>query len=272
MDKFLETEGKRIHYTLCGSGDVMVLLHGFTESLSIWDRFSAALSQRFRVICIDLPGHGQSDCLYPIHSMEMMAGIVREVLSLESVSRCVLTGHSMGGYVSLAFAEHYPDLLAGLCLFHSSAYADSAETRQNRQRTNQLIGENHFHFLSSFIPSLFAPAHQQTLKEQIDLLVEASKQMSAPAVMAANAGMAGRPDRTHVLRSLSCPVMFVAGKLDSRVPFEKVAEQLVLPHNASALFLGDCGHMGYLEAPDETFSALYNFGNYCFHQTPIPLA
>ena len=101
-----------IHYKVEGKlhQHTIVLLHGFTESLDIWDDFSAELSVDFKVICIDLPGHGNSGCIGDAHTMELMADVVKTIIDKEKVNECVIIGHSMGGYVALAFAEKYPDV------------------------------------------------------------------------------------------------------------------------------------------------------------------
>jgi pimeloyl-ACP methyl ester carboxylesterase len=264
MNTFYSYYGKKIHYSAKGEGNAIVLLHGFTETLNIWNEFSDRLSQSFRVICIDLPGHGLSECIADTHSMDLMADCVKKVLAHLGINELVLAGHSMGGYVSLALTEKYPEMIKGLCLFHSTAYADSDETRENRRRTNEFIRKNHFHFLCDFIPSLFTEPNQEKYKEEIKKLIHVAKQMSAEAVIAANSGMGARPDRTDVLKNSKFPVIIIAGKQDSRMPFEKALEQIAMPNDCVALVMGDVAHMGYLEAKEKTFYALKTFADGCF--------
>ncbi|PKP26115.1 MAG: alpha/beta hydrolase, partial [Bacteroidetes bacterium HGW-Bacteroidetes-22] len=113
----IQFQGKTIHFRIQGEGETIVLLHGFLESLAIWDTFSKELARDFRVISIDLPGHGQSDTIDAIHSMELMSEVLHEVLVLNSIDRCVIIGHSMGGYVTLAFTARYPEMTAAIALF-----------------------------------------------------------------------------------------------------------------------------------------------------------
>ena len=120
----------------------MVLLHGFLFSSGIWHDLAASLARSYRVICIDLPGHGESGCFGYVHSMELMAQAVKAVLDQLRLKRYVMAGHSMGGYVALAFAELYPDNLRGLALFHCTAYPDTAEKRHERERAANLIAGN----------------------------------------------------------------------------------------------------------------------------------
>mgnify|MGYP001231122076 CR=1 FL=1 len=264
MEAFCHYKHFNIHYKHQGTGHTVVLIHGFTESLNIWNEFSERLSEFYHVVTVDLPGHGLSECVANVHTMEIMADCIKTVLAELGIKECVIIGHSMGGYVTLAFAEENPAMVRGLGLFHSNAFPDSAETIKNRMRTNNIIKNNHFNFLSEFIPSLFAPANQMKFVSEINAMVNESKRMSADAVIAANSGMAERPDRTHVLKNASCPVLFIAGKLDTRIPFDKVVEQIGMPNDSVALLLGDIAHMGYLEAKEKTYYAVKTFIDGCF--------
>lgn len=264
MEKFAEISGKKIFYRISGNGPVLMLVHGFTESMDIWVDFAQQLSKDFTVITPDLPGHGLSECIDSVHSMELMALCLKTILEAEGVKQSVIIGHSMGGYAALAFAENYPEMISGLGLFHSTVYADTRETKQNRARTNEVIRQNHFHFLSEFIPSLFAPDNRKKFKAEIDSMRKKSEQMSAEAIIAANSGMAQRPDRSHVISNGCYPVLIIAGKLDSRVPFARALNIAALPKQCYALFLGDIGHMGYLEARNATLKAVKHFTGDCF--------
>jgi pimeloyl-ACP methyl ester carboxylesterase len=114
-----------VFFTDQGEGPALVLLHGFLEDSSIFGNLMAGLSDDFRIVTIDLPGHGQSGILGYVHTMEDMAEAVNTVLSGLQIADCMMVGHSMGGYVALAFAALYPQSLLALGLFHSSAAADS---------------------------------------------------------------------------------------------------------------------------------------------------
>jgi pimeloyl-ACP methyl ester carboxylesterase len=254
-------ENVPIHYKVEGKlhQHAIVLLHGFTESLDIWDDFSAELSVDFKVICIDLPGHGSSGCIGETHTMELMADVVKTILDKEKVKKCVIIGHSMGGYVTLAFAEKYPKYMQGLGLFHSSALPDTQEGKINRAKAIEAIGKNHSGFVMNFIPDLFAPCHRKPLKKKIDILIDKASEMSKQSIIASQRGMMERGDKRDVLKKAIYPVLFIAGKQDTRIPFEKVLEQIVLPKDTVALLLHDIAHMGYLEARDKTIYAVKCF-------------
>lgn len=117
MIKFTTFRKARIRYSDEGKGRTIVLIHGFPENLEIWKEFSAILSKGFRVIAIDLPGLGESENIGYVHTMDLMAKCVHSVLEELQLRKYVLVGHSMGGYVGLAFAELFPENIKGLCLF-----------------------------------------------------------------------------------------------------------------------------------------------------------
>ena len=153
---YVLVKGNKLHYSLQGKGKTIVLLHGFMESLNLWKYFTRRLSSGFRVLSIDLPGHGLSENIRKVHSMELMADTVNAVLKELGIASCHMVGHSMGGYVSLAFAERYPRKLKGLTLFHSHAMADSAEARKNRDRAIKLVSQDKIGYVQNFFPLLFA--------------------------------------------------------------------------------------------------------------------
>ena len=264
MKLYMDLGNGRISYTIRGRGDVLVLLHGFTESREIWDSYAEALSEEFRVICPDLPGHGGSSSFSEVHTMEFMAEVTAGVLDHHGIDSCVIIGHSMGGYVALAFAEAYPDRVKGLGLFHSSAYADSPEVAANRLRAVNAVKSSHASFVSAFIPELFTEANRRKYDTQIERLVTRAAQMSAESLVASINGMKERPDRSGVLERAAYPVLFIAGKLDQRVPFDKILEQLSMPRDCVALLMGDVAHMGYIEAQSKCLYAITTFTRGCY--------
>lgn len=255
----IQLKNTTINYTKTGEGNTLVLLHGFTESLEIWDDFVHELSNHYRVISIDLPGHGKSSCVAEVHTMDLMADCVKQVLDNIKVENCVMIGHSMGGYVILAFADKYPQMLKGFGLFHSSAASDTEEGKKNRSRAIEIIKQNHHNFLASFIPDLFTPENRIKHSLEIEKLVEAAKSMTMEGVVAAQEGMLVRVNRYKTLENSTVPVLFIAGQKDSRIPFSKVMEQVSLPPESYLLSLREVAHMGYIEAREETLGFIKSF-------------
>lgn len=247
-------------YIDTGSGDTLVFLHGFCESKQVWAEFMKPLQQQFRTIALDLPGHGGNTGISIPYSMESMAEEVKHRLEELDVDECILVGHSMGGYVSMAFAEKYSYMLRGLCLFHSSALPDTDEKKENRTKTIDFVKRNGVtEYINPFIEPLFHPENRDRLKEEIEMMKEIGRQTPEATVVGALAAMRDRSDRTHVLQEAKFPVLFIFGKEDGAVPLEKALEQCHLPDNSTVLFLGKIGHMGMFERREETQKALKNF-------------
>ena len=191
--------------------------------------------------------------------MELMADVIYNILKEERIRKCVMIGHSMGGYVTLAFAEKYPQLLKGFGLFHSHPFADTPEGRQNRERMIALIRKDKLGFITQFFGDLFAPATLENFKHEIEKLIHETGKMSKEDVIAAQEGMKIRQDKTHVLRNTGIPVLLIIGMKDTRIPVDKTWEVVNLPQHAELQLFQEIAHMGFVEAPKETLSAIRGF-------------
>ncbi len=261
--KYLDID---IIYQISGSGPALVLIHGFIESKAIWENFTTELQAEFTVLSIDLPGHGESGTIAEEHSMQLMAGAVKEVLNVENIEKAVVAGHSMGGYVALQFAVDNEELLQGLVLFHSHANADSDEAKENRRRTINIVQQNRGGFIRQFIPDLFDQKHVEEYGDAIQKLQDQAALMTPEAIVAALAGMRDRTNQLQYLLLTEIPVLFIIGKQDSRMPYNQVLAQAVIPSHSEILLLEDVGHMGFIEAPGITLQALMHFAIRCFQE------
>jgi len=264
MQDYITYKGKKIYFLEKGNGHTIVLLHGFLENMSMWEYISQKLSASYRVIAIDLPGFGNSDCLAEVHEMETLAEVVNEVLIIRRVKDCLMLGHSMGGYVTLAFAEKYPDKLKGFGLLHSHALADTDEAKVNRDRAIVVVNSNRGAFIFNFFPALFAPDNIDKHEQDIEKLHADAMKTSPKAIVAALKGMKDRTDKKHVLMNSKIPVLFILGKNDSRIPFEKTLEQTLLPEHCDLIILDNAGHMGHIEAKKKVLNAIENFAKKIF--------
>lgn len=247
-------------YTDHGSGDALVFLHGFCESKEVWSEFTKPLQQKFRILALDLPGFGENIPNTGSYSMESMADEVKRQLDELSIKNFLLVGHSMGGYVGMAFAEKYGHLLRGLCLFHSSALPDTDEKKEQRNKSIDFV-ERHGvdNFINPFTEPLFYEGNRARLQQEIELMKNIGKATPKESITGALAAMRDRPDRTQVLREAKYPVLFIFGKEDGAVPLDKALEQCHLPGNSMVYFLEKTGHMGMFERTYETRKALENF-------------
>jgi len=233
-------------------------------SLEIWKDFSTVLSKKYRVISIDLPGHGKTENFSETHTMDFMAETVKAVLENLKIEKCVMAGHSMGGYAALSFAEKYTDFLQGLCLFHSHAMPDTPEAKINRERAINAVSLNRKGFINQFISELFAPENLEKLKEYIEDQKEKARQIPKETIIAAQSGMKERSGKINLLTEISVPILFIVGKKDSRIPIDKILVQTILPTHSEVLILGKVGHMGFIEATEETMKTLDCFVNKTF--------
>jgi len=253
-----------LNYTDTGNGPVVVLLHGFCESNSLWNFFSSGLSKYYRVICPDFPGFGETPFLQDEISIEELADHVKYLIDDLNISVCTLIGHSLGGYVGLAFAEKYPEKLNGLGLFHSTAFADSDQKKVNRNKTISFLEEHGIKkFAQSFVSPLFAPEKRTMFSEDIENLTKVCASSNNLAVIAVTKAMRDRLDRTEVLKNLEIPVLYIVGKEDTAVTLESSLAQICFPKNAIVHLLDNVGHMGMIENKSFTFKAVKTFTDFC---------
>lgn len=255
---------KQIAYHKKGQGKCLVLLHGFPMDSRVWTDFIDKLSETFCVIAPDLPGLGKSEVLAERHEMPLMADAVAAILEAEQISKCVLAGHSMGGYVGMAFANKYAKKLVGLALLHSHASADDEQGRENRNQAILKIQDNKKVFLTDFVEGLFDKKFATHNPEAVRFITDITLSQEKQAVVAAMAGMRDRESHIELLSKLKVPVLFVLGKSDSRMPVVKIMAQAGLPQHAELLMLEGVGHMGFLESPFIEMNALKAFVLRCY--------
>ncbi len=250
----------RIAYTDSGKGfPNVVLLHGFLESKTIWADYVKELSARFRVITIDLPGHGQTEDIGYYHSMELMADVVHGVMHHLGLRRYFMVGHSMGGYVSLAFAQKYPASLKGICLFNSTAMPDDAARKKVRDKAIKVAKKDHLKYVEVTLEGFFSADFRKKNDKKIAALIETAQAISAKGIVACLHGMKDRPGYLDMLAESNLPVLFIAGENDKTVPLESLRLQAGKVPNSTLAVIADCGHIGYLEKPHQCLKALKKF-------------
>ena len=253
----LEYKGINIFYKDEGKGQVIVLLHGFLENSKMWDAFLPKLTQKNRVVCIDLLGHGQTDCLGYIHSMELMAKVVEAVLNHLKIKQSFFIGHSMGAYVALAFAEKNPNALAGLCLMNSTADEDSKERKKNRDRAILAVKQNHKMFIRLAISNLFSPDNRTTFIEDIKQITREALQTPLQGIVAALEGMKIRPNREVILISKKIRVMMIISKKDPVLDYNLLVLQ-AKKANIKVVEFPD-GHMSHIENKSDFLHNIVHF-------------
>jgi pimeloyl-ACP methyl ester carboxylesterase len=237
-------------------------LHGYLESLNVWDDFAGLIQPHARVIAPDLPGHGISEVKGSVHTMEFLADTVRAALVELGVAKCTIVGHSMGGYVALAFAAKYPEMLDGLVLFSSTPNPDSEAKKEDREREIGIIEAGKKELLARTVPSKgFAADNRRRFAAEIEDLSELIMLTEDEGIVALLRGMAERADRNEMLRKLSVPQLFILGRKDEYITPE-VAEQVIAAQpQAQVVWLENSGHNGFIEQPREAAEALLGFMN-----------
>jgi len=251
MNTFVLFKKAKIYYSDSGKGEPNILLHGFLENSTMWKSFIPQWSKKNRIVTIDLLGHGQSECLGYIHSMELMAEAVAKVLSHLKIKKATIIGHSMGGYVALAFAELYPATVNGLCLMNSTTKPDSKDKQKNRDRAIEAVKHNHKTFIRVSISNLFRPKNRHIFSEQIKLVKKEALKTSIQSIIAALEGMKIRKDREHIFKLGDYKKMMIISKKDPVLDFNSLLEQAAKT-NALVVELPD-GHMSHIENK-ESFS------------------
>lgn len=259
MDKTIIHKGRSLFYRSLGEGKPVVLLHGFAEDGEIWSSQVNYLQERCRLIIPDLPGSGRSEFTDDV-SMEAMAEAVNAVVAEEKITDVIMIGHSMGGYVTLAYAEKFPNLVKAFGLFHSTAYADSEDKKAKRIKNITSI-ESHGSrkFLKQSVPGLFSSDFKDAHPEIVEQLIDRYKTFDLRSLAAYQQAIIQRTDKTDVLKRTSKPVLFIIGKHDNAVPFDDSLQLCHLPALSYIHILEQSGHMGMLEETQKSNRALQHF-------------
>ena len=247
----------KISFTDDGKGTAVVLLHGFLENKTMWDKYVSALSKNHRVITIDLLGHGESECLGYVHTMEDQADMIFAVLISLRIRKIVLVGHSMGGYVALAFAELYPDNVKGLFLLNSTSRADSDERKINRDRAIKAVKQNYTNFVRISISNLFSEDNREVLAKEIEKVKLQALKTPLQGIVASLEGMKIRKDREVLLHFAPYPIQLVLGKKDGVLIYDDTIDQIEGTKVELTTFPD--GHMSHIENEKELKIVLLEF-------------
>lgn len=253
----LHYKNAKLHYRDVGQGPTVVLLHGFLENLNMWIDITKSLENTHRVISLDLLGHGQTENIGYVHSMEEQAGMLKHLLDHLKIFKCFLIGHSMGGYISLAFADLYPDMLQGLCLMNSTAEADSEDKKHNRDRGIKAVKQNHKTFIRIAIPGLFSEANRSVFTNEIEQITKEALSLGQQGIIASLEGMKNRIDRSHLLEQSDFPVLMIIGKKDPALDYKRLLEQTKNKQVQAVIF--EDGHMSHIENKEALIRAFKKF-------------
>lgn len=246
-----------IYYTKKGKGESIILLHGFLENVIMWDAFVDDLAKTHQVVCIDLLGHGKTDCIGYIHTMTDMAEAVFAVLKTEKINKIKCVGHSMGGYVALALAELYPEIFTSLCLMNSSFEADDDERKTQRKRANTLVKNNFENMVRMSFSNLFAPKSKKRFLQEFNNALSIALKTPLQGYIAAQEGMRIRPNRFTVFRDLKAKKAIIISHKDLVVN-SSILKTKTQNLNVEIIEFSE-GHMSHIENKSELSYFLNRF-------------
>jgi pimeloyl-ACP methyl ester carboxylesterase len=255
--KTITYKNTKISFTDQGKGTAVVLLHGFLENKSMWDNYIMVLTKNNRVITIDLLGHGETECLGYVHAMEDQADMVYALLLFLKLRKVVLVGHSMGGYIALAFAELFPDYVKGLFLLNSTSRADSEEKKINRDRAIVAVKQNYGAFVSMSIANLFSEDNRERLVDAIEKVKKQALKTPLQGIVAALEGMKIRKDREVILHFAPYPIQVVLGEKDGVLIYDDTIDQIEGTKVELTTFPD--GHMSHIENEAELKKVMSDF-------------
>lgn len=261
VEKFIMAGETPLHICDSEQGEkCVVLLHGYLESMLVWDEFIPHIYKKVRVVTLDLPGHGISAVLGEEHSMDFLADTVAAAMEALGIAHYTVVGHSMGGYVALALCARYPERLDGLVLLSSTPNPDTEEKAENRRREIALVKSGKKELLARVAPAAgFAAENRRRMQDAIADLTEQITVTEDEGIVALLNGMIGRADQNEMLQKSPVRQLFILGRKDEYITAE-VAEAMVARHpQAAVVWLENSGHMGFLEEPQATAEALLNF-------------
>ncbi len=257
MMKSILYKNTKISYSDSGTGNAIVFLHGFLENKKMWKNYVDFFSEKHRIITIDLLGHGESDSLGYVHTMEDNANAVQKVLNHLKIEKATVVGHSMGGYVGLAFAELFPKNIQKLVLLNSTSREDSPERKLNRTRAIKAVKQNYVTFVSLAIGNLFSENNRIRLTDEIEKVKTQALQTPLQGIIASLEGMKIRKDREALLQQNLFPVLLILGKKDPVLDYEDSRTQI--DDTTAELISFEDGHMSHIENKEELKTVLSQF-------------
>jgi pimeloyl-ACP methyl ester carboxylesterase len=255
--KQIHYKNTSVSYSDNGTGTAVVLLHGFLENKTMWKDLAPSLAKKNRVIAIDLLGHGETDCLGYVHSMEENAEIVKTILSHLRIRKAIFIGHSMGGYVALAFAELYPETIKGIVLLNSTAKEDSEERKINRDRAIKAVKQNYINFVRMSITNLFNENNRDRLENEIEKVKLAALKTPLQGIVATLEGMKIRKNRQFILKETDFPKLLILGKKDGVLIYDENISQI--ENTNTKLITFPDGHMSHIENKEELEKVIIGF-------------
>ena len=238
-------------YERHGKGTPLVLVHGYPLDHSIWNDVVLQLAEGFDLIVPDVRGFGESATIASPYSMMDIASDFASLLDSMGIEKAAFAGHSMGGYVALAFAKAFPNRVSGLALVASQAAGDSIERKEGRYKTAADVKQKGIQIVADAMTDKLSANH--AVREFVRPLM---MKQSVIGVAGALGAMAEREDLTVFLASFNKPLLLIHGDADELIPIERAREMNALVPSAYLTELAGAGHMPMMEKPEPVSAAL----------------
>lgn len=241
-----------LNYRIVGNGYPVVFLHGFLESNRMWENLMTHLTN-IQAICIELPGHGESELLEENLSLENISEAVKSTILSQTKEEFSIVGHSLGGYVALHLAEDKCLNIEQLVLLNSHPWADEAVKKNDRDRTAKIVENHQLLFLNEAIPKLYLkPEYYET---KINQLIEDASRMNKKAIIQTLIAMRDRKNKNCVLENWKDRIHIIQGEHDHLINAQKLKKQAEKNNNTFDL-IQDIGHMAHHENEKEVVRLL----------------
>lgn len=254
MDKFIRVNNVPVRYSTFGKGQkIVLLLHGYLETMEVWEEFGGQLGKSYKVVALDLPGSGWSGYEGDVVSIDFMADAAVGVLKDAKVEKVTVVGHSMGGYVAISIAQKHPDMVENLILLHSTPNADSDEKKEARKREIELVKEGKKEVLAKINPAGgFAKCNIKKCEDSIEELYETVVISDDNAIIATLKGLANREDKNDIFAALPMNKVMIFGDDDNYIPIDAAkALEAKFSQSVKTYYIEKAGHMSYVEQPDK---------------------
>jgi pimeloyl-ACP methyl ester carboxylesterase len=248
-EKRARVNGIDMAWTEKGSGETLLLIHGFPLNRTMWEPQVAFFAENYRVIAPDLRGFGATESTAEkINTMELLAEDLAALLDYCGVEQAAVAGLSMGGYVSFALCRQYPQRLKALILADTKSEGDSMEAKGGRYALLAQVRVKGSHAATDgMLPKLFAPANYEAMPETVALVQTMIDTTNPETIIATLPGLAERPDSTPTLAQIQVPTLVIHGEADALMPVAKAEEMAAQIPNGRFVAVPHAGHMANLE-------------------------
>lgn len=255
----LELDGQTVRYFEFGRGVTVLYIHGFCMSSESCENMVPHLHGRCRLIGVDLPGFGGSTPNFGFSTIVEMAEWVKKVVDALGITRFILAGHSMGGYIALDFAKLFPEYIIGMVLIHSTALADRSFKKEERDRVSEHIKRYGYEpWVRNWVKGLF---HMQR-REYAERVEELCYKASETAVHNALKAMRNRDDSVDFLKKGQLPILFLAGRFDKLISYSELRVLIIESPSSRIIMLENAGHMGMYEDPESCADAIISMTSF----------